>query len=345
MRLSVDREKLYAALKVTGTLAKQSHLPIFSCVLLQKSGDGISVTTSDLETQLSVQIDECDERDMADIAVSHRVLTTFVSSSTSDRIEMSIGGNGLIVKDESGKALMPVMNPDDFTLMREDDLVESFSGDHAELSKSIEWCLKAAVGGDERPTTRSIHFSSGKIYASNGKFLTVADAPLDMSITLDRESIKPIKYVLDGGDESAWMCSDKLLGVKCGPAKLLVRSIDVTWPTNAVPHIIGAEEGLLEWGCSVESLTNAIRRVLQITPNEFSRVTLQGEMVISQGRGGDSATILMDGEVPETISCSGPMLCDMVGGMSGPVRSSDRIIRIDSPGKIGVLAPMREAIQ
>ena len=114
MRFVILKDNLNKALSIVGKgLSLKPQLPILSHILFKSQNNQLQLFSTNLELGIIYNTAAKIEKE-GEVAVPGKLLTEFVNSIVTDKIEVQLDGNGLKVTSDKTKATLAVGNPADF---------------------------------------------------------------------------------------------------------------------------------------------------------------------------------------------------------------------------------------
>lgn len=114
MKLLILKENLTKALSIVSKgLSTKPQLPILSHLLLKARNNQLELYATNLEVGIVFQTPAKVEKE-GEVAVPGKLLIEFVSSLTTDKIELSANEKSLTVKTDKTKGTLSIGNPQDF---------------------------------------------------------------------------------------------------------------------------------------------------------------------------------------------------------------------------------------
>jgi DNA polymerase-3 subunit beta len=115
MRFSANREGFASALKLAMSCAeRKSTIPILTHVLVTAPAEGLTVTASDLDREVTIQLD-CDVQEPGSDAIEGGMLLDIASRSAGDDIAVeTVKGRGVSVKSGRSRFVVPTLPAADF---------------------------------------------------------------------------------------------------------------------------------------------------------------------------------------------------------------------------------------
>jgi DNA polymerase III subunit beta len=203
MKLSCLQENLARGLGIVGrAVATRSTLPITGHVLIASDGGRLKLSATNLEIALTCWIGAQIEDEGA-ITIPARLLTDFVNSLPSERIDMTLPARSrqLRLVCARNEATIGGMDADDFPPIPRVEGGEGLALDPAALRKAITQVVFAAATDDSRPVLTGVHtLMEGPeltLAAADGFRLAVHRLPLAEPVADRTEVIIPARALAE----------------------------------------------------------------------------------------------------------------------------------------------------
>jgi len=162
MKINVKRENLLRLLQITSKLVKQrATLPVLGNVLLSSDKGRLKITSTDLEAAIiswsGAKIDE-----EGAITVPARTIFDYVSTDTSDTLELVSEGADLSVKGQRGHVLIKGITADEFPIIPQVKTDKRVVIKTTELKVAILSTSPAAALDETRPVLAGLLFRMDK---------------------------------------------------------------------------------------------------------------------------------------------------------------------------------------
>jgi DNA polymerase-3 subunit beta len=201
--LKASQENIVAALQsVVGIVERRHTLPILANVMIQKSSQGIQLTSSDLEIQIRTEADLGGDASNFTTTVGARKLMDILRSMPSDQmVSLESQQNKLILKGGKSRFTLQTLPAEDFPLVQESaNFGPMFSIPQKTLKDLLHQVSFAMAVHDIRYYLNGILFvAEGKqlsLVATDGHRLAYTSATLDVEVP-KQEVILPRKTVLE----------------------------------------------------------------------------------------------------------------------------------------------------
>ena len=201
--LKASQENIVAALQsVVGIVERRHTLPILANVMIQKSAQGVQLTSSDLEIQIRTEDDLGGDASNFTTTVGARKLMDILRSMPSDQmVSLESQQNKLILKGGKSRFTLQTLPAEDFPLVQESaNFGPMFSIPQKTLKDLLHQVSFAMAVHDIRYYLNGILFvAEGKqlsLVATDGHRLAYTSATLDVEVP-KQEVILPRKTVLE----------------------------------------------------------------------------------------------------------------------------------------------------
>lgn len=279
--LTANRADLLTAVKRASTCVQHHNtLQILSHLRLQAEGGRLTVTGSDLETEISATCD-CQGDDLL-TTVPARKLAQILSGLQSPEIKISLGDARATLSAGSGRYQLATMSGGDFPRLDADQgQIDTLTLDAQALADLLDQVRYASSRDDVRYYLRGIHLDGRRgpklvFTATDGHRLGRAELPLDDGRQVDRDLIIPnaaaesLRKLLPGSGTVDLAIWDRGLRLTAGDVEISAKLIDGKYPE--IDRAIPRDNPLC---CTVDrlALELAIKRV-EILANEYKGVRL-----------------------------------------------------------------------
>lgn len=290
MNFRIDKDSFLRALqKVQGIVEKRTTMPILSNVLIEASGDTITVVATDLEVGIKSIYPANVEND-GRITVSAKKMYEIVKELPNQEINFVTKDNDW-VEITCGKVKFNIvgLSPDEFpnvASIKEDKLLEL---DAALLKRMIEK-TSYAICNDEtkynlngiftrveqiegKQVLKMVATDGHRLSIASGEFVGVASPELLKGVILPKKGIFEIKKIteeVDGTIKFGFV--DNSAVVKKGDSTLAMRLVDGEFPdyTRVIP---AANDKLVK--TAREELIHAVRRMAILSSEKFKGIMLE----------------------------------------------------------------------
>lgn len=251
MRLTIERSALLKALNhVQSVVERRNTIPILSNVLMAAQGDGLRLTATDLDVEISESA-PADVADAGQTTAPANYLYDFVRKlPDSAAVKLEVSGDDPRLSISAGKARLhlPVLPAGDFPSMPSDGFETTFEIDPTELARLIDKTRFAISTEETRYYLNGIFFHSVsedgaavlRAVATDGHRLALADAAAPQGaqgmpgVIVPRKTITELKRLLDdAADLVEISVSPQKIRFALGDAVLTSKLIDGSFPEYA----------------------------------------------------------------------------------------------------------------
>ncbi len=230
--------------QINGVINANTVLPILEDFLFEIKAKKLSVTATDLETVMKVQMDVESKID-GRICIPHKVLSEYLKNIPDQPLTFSVDKNfGIDITSDNGKYKIMGENPDNFPKEPNSDDANNFKMTSTALVTAINKTLFAVSNDDLRPamtgvffelSTQSIQFVSTDAHKLVKYNRTDAKATKEDSFIVPRKPLGLLKNSLpDNDDELTIGYNSNHLFVTHPNIQLVCRLIDARFPDYKV---------------------------------------------------------------------------------------------------------------
>jgi len=257
MKLNLIREELLTPLQfVSSVVERKQTMPILSNILLEVSGNTLTLTGSDLEVQLisSITLGES-YSDFSFTVPARKFFDICRSLPEGANLEISDddGSNYITIISEASKFKLSPLAASDFPKIDEQVMLFTFSVSQSKLRSLIDAVSFSMAQNDVRYYLNGILFEVEdhmlRVVATDGHRLamseTEADIPQsdDMSIILPRKSVMELARLLTDPDDNATVnIGDNYICVDTGDFNFTSRLVDGKFPEYR--RVIPSDSGI-----------------------------------------------------------------------------------------------------
>jgi len=214
MNILINRKLLKKSLQdVVGVVGKDLTMPILSHVLIQKLKDKISITSTNLEVQITATAEYLESDDFEDITVPGKKLYEIVRSLDDRDILVSSSKNRIILKTKNSSFKLATLPSNNFPTFDDFKTIESFSINQTQL---LDLLNKTSFSMATNPDVRFIlcglllEITPNKLtaVATDAHRLAISTAVIEkkqinnISCIVPRKAVLELTRVLQGNDDS-----------------------------------------------------------------------------------------------------------------------------------------------
>ena len=182
--------------QINGVINSNTVLPILEDFLFEITDKKLSVTATDLETVMKVQL-EVESKADGKVCIPHKVLSDYLKNIPDQPLTFNIDKNfGIDITSDNGKYKIMGENPDNFPKEPGGDETGSFTMASTALVTAINKTLFAVSTDDLRPAMTGVFFEVSKKaiqFVSTDAHKLVKYARADVKASQSAEFIMPKK--------------------------------------------------------------------------------------------------------------------------------------------------------
>lgn len=245
MKFIVSSSSLLKQLQqISGVINANTVLPILEDFSFDITDKKLSITATDLETVMRVQMD-VESNENGRVCVPARILLDSLKNIPDQPLTFTIDKNfGIEITSNNGKYKMMGENPDNFPKEPVADDTNNFTMPSSALVTAINKTLFAVSSDDLRPAMTGVFFELNKDYvqfvATDAHRLvrykrTDVNCPNNDSFIVPKKPLNLLRNVLpDNDDEITVSYNSNHLFVTHGTTRLICRLIDARFPDYKV---------------------------------------------------------------------------------------------------------------
>lgn len=261
---------------VNGAINNTATLPILQNVLFQLKGNELTLTGSDLETTLVVNIEvESDEE--TQFCTDGKKLVEFLKSVGNEYIELNVG-NVLEIITSNGNYELPIEHANDYP--NTPQIQGQKTTINAELLKDGFNKTSGFTGTDDlRPIMTGVYLHDNVFVSTDAHVLSkyTTSTKIDGNFIIPKKAVNIIKSVVDG--DVVLIYDETNLHIKSGSVTLVTRLIDGKYPNY---EAVIPKEHTSIFTFNRKELLNTLRR-LSVFANKTTnqiKFTFGSEVVI-----------------------------------------------------------------
>ncbi len=285
MRFTIERSGLMKSLShVQNVVERRNTIPILSNVLMQVSGGRLTLTATDLDTEIIENIDAEVMADGGTTAPAHLLyeIVRKLPDGAQVEIEYKQDDQRLHVKGGRSRFTLACLPRDDFPEMSAGDLPVQFAVEAADMARVIDKTRFAISSEETRYYLNGIYFHAAnddkpvlRAVATDGHRLARYELPLpkgaaDMpGIIVPRKTIAELRKLIEDGSGAVDIAlSDTKIRFEFDGIVLTSKLIDGTFPdyNRVIPQ--GNDKSLILHG---KDFAHAVDRVATISDEKKSR--------------------------------------------------------------------------
>lgn len=354
MKFIVSSSALLKQLQqISGVINTNTVLPILEDFLFEIDNGKLSVTATDLETVMKVQLDvEANEK--GSVCIPAKILIDSLKNIAEQPLTFNIDETFSVeLTSDNGKYKVMGENPENFPKEPEADEATSFTIPSVGLVHAINKTLFAVSTDDLRPAMTGVYFeltADGISFVATDAHrlvkysLTNVSCPQADNFIVPRKPLNLLKSALPTNDDELILTyNNKHLFIKHGGTELICRLIDARFPDYRVvipqdnPYILSLNRS---------DFQNALRRVSVFSNKSTSQIALTisgNELQLA------SQDIDYSNEGNERMACSynggdlaiafnAKFLIEMLNGID----TNEINIELSTPNKAGIIKPSEQ---
>ena len=353
MNILINRKLLKKSLQdVVGVVGKDLTMPILSHVLIQKLKDKISITSTNLEVQITATAEYLESDDFEDITVPGKKLYEIVRSLDDRDILVSSSKNRIILKTKNSSFKLATLPSNNFPTFDDFKTIESFSINQTQL---LDLLNKTSFSMATNPDVRFIlcglllEITPNKLtaVATDAHRLAISTAVIEkkqinnISCIVPRKAVLELTRVLQGNDDSKVSIGSNQINISFKGLSFVSKLMDGKFPAGYKGVIPTA--ATIEAKLEKQNIRAALQRVSILANEKFKGVRIEAsneELVLSsenpeqeeaketiehQSQAGEKNKIVAGfnaGYLIEAINaCSGE---EVVIGLNGPNQAQEK---------------------
>ncbi len=285
MRFTIERSGLMKSLShVQNVVERRNTIPILSNVLLQATGNNLTLTATDLDTEIVERVDAEVMTEGGTTAPAHLLyeIVRKLPDGAQVEIEYKQDDQRLYVKGGRSRFTLACLPRDDFPEMSAGDLPVQFAVDATDMARVIDKTRFAISNEETRYYLNGIYLHAAKddkpvlrAVATDGHRLARYELPLpkgaaDMpGVIVPRKTINELRKLIEDGSGTVEVAlSDTKIRFEFDGIVLTSKLIDGTFPdyNRVIPQ--GNDKSLILHG---KDFAHAVDRVATISDEKKSR--------------------------------------------------------------------------
>jgi len=330
MKLFCSQGNLENALNIVNkAISSNNTLPVLNNILIKAEGKKLYFSATNLEIAISCSF-EADVRAEGAITIPAKLITSYVSLLTDEKVELSFGdGMSLIIKSSSSTTKIKGISADEFPLIPKVDAEHSFNITTGDFDVAIAETVFSASTNISRPVLSGVFFAVDggvlKMVATDSYRLAEKKLALDKKVEGSFSCIIPSRTISELGKitnkssskEVEVSLSKNQVLFKVGEVELVSRLIEGKFPEY---ERIIPKEAKTKVEVSLEELSLVLKRVNLFARENNNSIRLtatnDGKMLVSTdetkvGEEKAEISIKVDGE-NNKISLNSQYLLDVL---------------------------------
>ncbi|MBX2931087.1 MAG: DNA polymerase III subunit beta [Chitinophagaceae bacterium] len=355
MKFIVSSSSLLKHLQqINGVISTNTILPILEDFLFEIQDKKLSITATDLETVMRVQMG-IESKANGKVCIPAKILMDSLKNIADQPLTFNIDKNfGIEITSDNGKYKVMGENPDNFPKEPTADDTTNFTMSSTALVTAINKTLFATSGDDLRPAMTGVFFElseEGIQFVSTDAHRLVrykrtdAKASKEDSFIVPKKPLNILKNALpDNDDELTVSYNSNHLFVTHGEIQMVCRLIDARFPDYKVviptqnPYLLLINKADFQSALrrvSVFSNKSTNQVALSITGNELQ---MAAQDVDFSFEGNERMSCQYSGEDIK-IAFNAKFLIEMLGAAD----SEEVKVELSTPSKAGLIIPTEQA--
>jgi DNA polymerase III subunit beta len=263
-----ERDVLAEALATAGRAAtgRTGTLPVLSGLRLELHDDRLTVTGTDLELTIQLQITVGGESD-GGVVLPARLASDIVRSLPSGKVDVEVDGEEVRISGGRSQFSVRPLAYDDYPRVASSE-AGSVTLDAAAFGEALRQVVRAASHDEARPVLTGVLLTAEndglRLVATDSYRLALRDLPgvsvlgANQKVLVPGRALNELNRLLSGGPEVVLRLGEREATFEVGSTKLTTRLIDGEFPNYRA--LIPAEQPN-ELTVSRESLLESLRRV------------------------------------------------------------------------------------
>ena len=278
--ININTNELSKALQnIIGVVERKQTMPVLSHILIEKKGGKITLTSTDLEVQLSTEIIAKDEADDFITTAPGRKVYEIIRSLQNETLSLSIGENNITIESPRSKFKLQSLPPNEFPLFEATKEETSFVVDQATIKalfqkthfamaqQDVRFYLNGLLLATSPNTLVSVGTDGHRLAKSTAN---IGKAALnEASFIVPRKAIQEAQRIIEDKGEAKVLFTDNQATFKFNGVKLITKLIDGSFPdyTRVIP-----EDTAINIPIKTDILRPALQRVSILANEKFKGV-------------------------------------------------------------------------
>ncbi len=355
MKFIVSSSALLKQLQhISGVINSNTVLPILEDFLFEIEKNKLTVTATDLETVMKIQLD-IEAKDTGKVCIPAKILLDSLKNISEQPLTFNIDKNFAVeLTSDNGKYKVMGENPENFPKEPAAEDANAFTMTSTGLVTAINKTIFAVSSDDLRPAMTGVYFELGKdsmsFVATDAHRLvkytrTDISCPKQDSFIVPKKPLNLLKTALPDNDDVLEISyNSSHFFVKHGGTQLVCRLIDARFPDYKVvipqdnPYILTVNKSDFQGAIrrvSVFSNKSTNQIALTISGNELQ---LASQDVDFSFEGNERMSCTYNGE-DIAIAFNAKFLIEMVNGAD----TAEINMELSTPTKAGLIKPSEQA--
>lgn len=231
-----DAAELRAHLKTLAGVTRKGQIPVLECVLLKAGKGGWTLSASDLDVLVTIQLASASTKQAGAIAINAKALKALVDVAPADRIALSMNGDRLAFQSGAFSAETPTLPAEGFVRVTDTPAVVATIAPGI-LASALRMTRRCVTSEDTRYFLNGIQLTieGGKVrsVATDGHRLSVFEAECgegDGVWLLPIRAVSQVLRLCELGDPVTIAHSKSHVRFTSGHVAVTSRKIDATFP-------------------------------------------------------------------------------------------------------------------
>ncbi len=355
MKFIVSSSALLKQLQqISGVINSNTVLPILEDFLFEIEKNKLTVTATDLETVMKIQLD-IEAKDTGKVCIPAKILLDSLKNIAEQPLTFNIDKNFAVeLTSDNGKYKVMGENPENFPKEPPADDANAFTMTSTGLVTAINKTIFAVSSDDLRPAMTGVYFELSKdsmsFVATDAHRLvkytrTDVSCPMQDSFIVPKKPLNLLKTALPDNDDVLEISyNSSHFFVKHGSTELVCRLIDARFPDYKVvipqdnPYILTVNKSDFQGAIrrvSVFSNKSTNQIALTISGNELQ---LASQDVDFSFEGNERMNCTYNGD-DIAIAFNAKFLIEMVNGAD----TAEINMELSTPTKAGLIKPSEQA--
>lgn len=166
MKIEVTKKEFVKALAIGGSLAGNSKiLPILDCVKIKAKNGSVTIVSSDNENAISKRLEEGVTTDGEFMfCVDMKDMMSYIKQIPTESIVITLDNGNVYVEHEKGSMSLPMVNADEFPVLKSEDSIVEVNIPVRYLAKWIKEGMRFVATDDLRPVMNGVY-----VYKKDGE--------------------------------------------------------------------------------------------------------------------------------------------------------------------------------
>lgn len=354
MRFIVSSSSLLKSLQqINGVISSNTVLSVLEDFLFELKGNTLSLSATDLETMMRVQIEVADAQEEGRICIQSKILIDYLKNLPDQPVTFSVNQKdlGVDISCASGKYHIGGDKADDFPKEPKADDATSFKIPSISLIESINNTLFAVSNDTLRPAMTGVFFEMNKegiTFVSTDahrlvKFVkTDVVCPVEEGLVVPKKPLQQLRGTLPADDTILEVSyNNSHLFVNTDNLKMSCRLIDAKFPPyksvipvdNPYKLIVNRTDFISALKrVSIFSNKTTHQVVLEINGNSLQ---ISAQDIDFSYEGKETMTCQYNGEDIK-IAFNAKLMVEMLGNLS----DEELVVELSTPTRAGIFKPM-----